>query len=125
MQNINEPASEQEIQCLSPLAWLFFAGALLPHVLVLAGQEVMAFGASAIFFPLTMGPFAVVHMVLLVNRLGFLSHMAWISALIFSMIWFALVCWSWRKDRTLTIGLWCLCFIVSCGWIWQRIIPAA
>jgi len=44
MQNINEPASEQEIQCLSPLAWLFFAGALLPHVLVLAGQEVMAFG---------------------------------------------------------------------------------
>ena len=125
MRNINEQLSEEEFEGLPPLAWLFLAVAIAPHLLMLAGQELMASIASCACFPVTMGPLAMAHTYLLVNRLGFLSHMAWISALLFSMTWFTLLYWSWRKNRTITLAICSLCFIVSAEWIWIGIMPQA
>ena len=125
MQNIDEQLSEEKFECLSPLAWIFFAVAIVPHLLMFAGQEFLASIASCACFPFTMGPLSLAHTYLLVNRLGFMSHMAWLSALLFSMIWFALLCWSWRKNRTITVAFSTLFFIVSAEWIWVGILPLA
>jgi hypothetical protein len=125
MRKVTDQHSEEKFECLPPLAWLFLAVAIAPHLLKLAGQEYMASIASCACFPVTMGPFALVHTYLLVNRLGFLSHMAWISALLFSMTWFALLCWSWRKNRTITIAIYTLFIIVTLEWIWTGILPLA
>jgi hypothetical protein len=123
MRNIDEQLSEEGFERLPPLVWLFLAIAIVPHLLVLAGQELIASILSCTCFPITMGPFALAHTYLLVNRLGFLSHMAWISALLFSMIWFALLSWLWRKNRTITLAICSFCFIVSMEWIWVGILP--
>ena len=125
MRNINEQLSEEEFEGLPPLVWLFLAVAIAPHLLMLAGQDFIASIASCTCFPVTMGPFALAHTYLLVNRLGFLSHMAWISALLFSLIWFALLCWSWRKSRTITMAICTICFIFSVEWIWIGLMPQA
>ena len=123
MQNIDEQLSEEKFATLPPITWLFLAVAIAPHLLMLAGQELAASIASCACFPVTMGPFSLAHTYLLVNRLGFLSHMAWLSALLFSMIWFALLYWGWRKNRAIAIALCAFCFIVSAEWIWIGIIP--
>ena len=125
MRNINEQLSEEEFQSVPPLVWLFLAVAIAPHLLMLIGQEIMASIASCACFPITMGPFAWAHTYLLVNRLGFLSPMAWLSALLFTLIWFALLRWSWRKSRTITMAICTICFIFSAEWIWIGIIPQA
>jgi hypothetical protein len=123
MRNIDEQFSEEEIKCLPPVAWLFLALAIVPHLLMLAGQELMASIASRSCFPFTMGPFSLAHTYLLVHRLGFTSHMGWISALIFSMIWFGFLSWLWRKNRTVTLAICSLSFIISAEWIWLSIMP--
>jgi hypothetical protein len=125
MQNNGELVSEEEAECLPRFVWLFLAVAFVPHLLAIVGLDLMAMIASFICFPATMGPFALAHVYILVNRLGFISQMAWISALLFSLIWFALICWLWRKDKTVTLGICAFCFIISSGWIWLRILPLA
>ncbi len=125
MQNRSEGVSEEEAECLPRLAWLFLGVAFVPHLLALVGLNLMAMIASFICFPASMGPFALAHVTILVNRLGFISQIAWISALLFSLILFALFCWSWRKDKTVTLGICACCFIISSGWIWLRILPLA
>jgi hypothetical protein len=123
MQNMDKQFSEEKFEGLPPIAWLFMAVAIMPHLLMLAGQEIIAAIASCTCFPVTMGPFSLAHTYLLVNRLGFISHMAWLSALLFSMIWFAILYWGWRKNRALTMALCAFCFIASAEWIWIGIIP--
>lgn len=123
MQDSNGQLSQEEFATLPPLAWLFLAIALLPHLLTLAGQEFMASILSCTCFPVTMGPFALAHAYLLVNRLGFLSHMAWMSALLFTLIWFVFLAWLWRKNRAVALAISSLCFIISAEWIWIGILP--
>jgi hypothetical protein len=123
MQNSDERRSEEDFISLPPLAWLFLAVAIVPHLLTLAGQESVASILSCTCFPVTMGPFAIAHTYLLVDRLGFLSHMAWISALLFSTIWFALLSWMWRKSRTIALAVCSLCYIAAAEWIWIGILP--
>lgn len=125
MRNISEQVTEDDFECLPRLAWLFLLVAFVPHLLALVGSNIAAMIASYICFPASMGPFALAHAFILVNRLGFTTHMAWISALIFSLIWFALLCWSWRKNRTITMAIGTFSFIVSIGWIWLFIVPLA
>ena len=125
MQNIDEQLSEEKVECLPRLAWLFLAVAFAPHLLSLAGLDPLAKIASFICFPASMGPFAVAHAYILVSRLGFTSHMAWISALTFSLTWFVLVSWLWRKNRTVTSAIGATCFLVSAGWIWLILVPPA
>ena len=42
MQNIDEQLPEEEFKSLPPLPWFFLAVAIAPHLLMLAGQELMA-----------------------------------------------------------------------------------
>ena len=125
MRSSNRPKVHDMAESLSPAAWLFLAIAVLPQVLVLAGRELTASIFSCMCFPVVMGPFALVHTLLLVNRLGFVSNMAWISAILFSMIWFALLSWLWRKNKTVTLAICSLSFIVSAELIWIVIMPQA
>lgn len=118
MQNVSEKVSQEEWECLPICAWLFLAVAFVPHMIAMAGQDLLTKVASAICFPIGMGPFAFVHSYIVDNRLGFDSHMAWISALLFSMVWFPIFRWSLSKDKTKTIAICALCFVVSAGWIW-------
>jgi hypothetical protein len=123
MQNVSEQVSREEWECLPNCAWLFLAVAFVPHLIAMAGQHLLTKLASSICFPVSMGPFAFVHSYIVDNRLGFDSHMAWISALLFSMAWFPIFRWSWSKDKTKTIVLCALCFIVFSGWAWLLILP--
>jgi hypothetical protein len=100
--SFDKPLSNGAVECLPTLAWVFLAIAFIPHTLALVGLDMSAVIASIICFPLSMGPFAVAHAYLLVSRLGFTSHMAWISALLFSIIWSVLVCWFRGRSRATT-----------------------
>ena len=123
MQNFDEQLSEERFDTLPPLVWLFLAIAVLPHVLTLIGQELIASIFSCACFPVTMGPFSLAHTYLLVNRLGFLSNMAWMSALLFTLIWFAFLAYLWRRNRAVTLAICSLCFVISAEWIWVGILP--
>jgi hypothetical protein len=123
MQHSNEHVYDEECPCLPPLAWGFLAVAILPQVLMLAGQESVASVLACGCFPVTMGPFAVPHAILLVDHLDFVSHMAWISALLLSMIWFTFLSWLWRKNRNVTLAICSLCCVIAAEWIWVGILP--
>jgi len=105
MRNISEQVTEDDFEWLPHLAGLFLLIAFVPHLLELIGLNIAAMLASYICFPVSMGPFALAHASILVNRMGFTSHMSWISALVFTLIWFALLCWTWRKNRTITMAI--------------------
>jgi hypothetical protein len=121
MQNLGNQVSDQEVEYLPDIAWLLLLVALLPHLIALIGTAALAMLSSCACFPISMGPFAIAHTYLLVNRLGFTSHMSWISAISFSLIWSAFLCCSWRKNRTVTMVIGVFCFIISAGWIWLLI----
>ena len=118
MVNIDEHLADESVESLPPLAWLFLALAFVPHLLALVGVDGLAMMASTVCFPASMGPLAFAHTYLLASRLGYNSHMAWISALLFSTIWSLLVCWFWRKNRVVALAIGAFCFIVSTSWIW-------
>ena len=122
---IDEHLADESVDSLPPLAWLFLAAAFVPHLLALAGLNGLVMMASAICFPTSMGPLAVPHTYLLASRLGFTSHMAWISALLFSMTWFVLLGWFWGKNRATALAIGATCFIISAGWIWLVLAPLA
>jgi hypothetical protein len=123
MQDFDGQLSENGFDTLPPLVWMFLAIAMIPHVLMLVGQEILAPILSCACFPVTMGPFALAHTYLLVNGLGFLSNMAWISALLFTLIWFAFLAYLWRRNKAITLALCSLCFVISAEWIWAGILP--
>jgi hypothetical protein len=125
MQNIDQPLPEEAVESLPTLAWLFMGIAFVPHVLALVGQDVLALIASSICFPVSMGPFALAHATILVSRLGFTSHMAWISALIFSLTWFVLVYWFWKKSRAITVAVGAFSIVISAGWSPLLLLPQA
>jgi hypothetical protein len=87
------------------------------------GFNPLAMIASCGCFPASMGPFAIAHIFLLVDRLGFTSHMAWISAVTFSLLWSAILCCGWRKNRNITLGVAVAGFTVSAVWAWLVIRP--
>lgn len=121
----DEQRSDEAVNCLPALAWAFLAIALVPHALALVGLDILAVIASTICFPASMGPLALVHAHLLVSRLGYTSHMAWISALLLSTTWSALVCWFWRKNRITALAVGASLFLLSVSWIWFTLIPLA
>lgn len=123
MQNVSEQVTQEEWECLPSCAWLFIAVAFTPHLIAMAGQELLTKVAITICFPASMGPFAFVHSNIMGNRLGFDSPMGWISALLFSMAWFPIFRWSLAKDKTRTILFCTFCFIGFAGWIWLRSVP--
>jgi hypothetical protein len=123
MQDGNGQLSQNEFDTLSPLAWLFLAIALLPHLLTLAGQELVASILSCMCFPVTMGPFALAHTYLLVNHPGLLSPMAWLPACLFTLVWFAMLAWLWRRNKAVALGICSLSFVISSEWIWIGILP--
>jgi hypothetical protein len=123
MQNYDNRVYDGECACLPDIAWLLVIVALLPHLLGLVGTAATAAIASCACFPASMGPFAVVHAYLLIGRLGYISHMSWISAISFSLLWSAFLCCAWRKSKTVTVGIGVFCFIVSAVWIWQLYAP--
>jgi hypothetical protein len=123
MQRINRSPSERESPCLAPCTWLFLAVAITPHLLMLLGQESMASMLACVCFPVSMGPLALVHTYLAVNRLGLLSHMAWISALLFSLTWFASLSWLWRRNKTIVLAFCALCLAIVGEWIWVGLLP--
>ena len=118
---MNEKIVEKETECLPAMAWVFMAVAVVPHLLAQVGLDVLAKAAALICFPLSMGPFALAHGTILINRLGFTTHMAYISALLFALIWFAIFCSIWRRNRTVTTAVCAVCFLFSATWIWWRI----
>ena len=81
MQNINEKVPEEEFEYLPDLTWVLLLVAFVPHLLALIGSNTLARITSCACFPASMGPFSVAHTYILINRLGFTSHMSWISAL--------------------------------------------
>ena len=123
MQNINRQDSEEEIEVLPDLAWFLLLVAFVPHLLALIGSGALALIASCGWFPASMGPFSLAHAYLIVNRLGYTSHMSWISALSFSLIWSAFLYFSWQKHRTTTLVIGAFSFIVSAVWLWLLIAP--
>ena len=92
MHNINTHDYEDKVNCLPEIAWILLAVGLVPHVLEIIGSHTAALIACYICFPISMGPFALAHGYLLINRLGLTSHMAWISVITFSLIWSAILC---------------------------------
>ena len=123
MQNINKQVSEEEYTYLPDLAWVLLVVAFIPHLLALIGLNPLAMLASCGCFPASMGPFALAHVFMLVNRLGFTSHMSWISAVTFSMIWSAGLCCAWKRNKNITLGVAALCFIGSAIPVWLLISP--
>jgi hypothetical protein len=124
MHNINQHVSEEEeFAGLPDIAWALLLLAFVPHVLALMGFNPLAMIASCGCFPASMGPFAVAHIFLLVDRLGFTSHMAWISAVSFSLLWSAILCYGWRKNRNITMVVAVAGFTVSALWAWLVIRP--
>ena len=89
MQDYDNRVYDGECACLPDIAWLLVIVALVPHLLGLVGTAATAAIASCACFPASMGPFAVVHTYLLIGRLGYTSHMSWISAISFSLLWSA------------------------------------
>jgi hypothetical protein len=123
MMQAEKQAYEEEYPCLPPMAWAFLTVAILPQLLLLAGQELLASVLACGCFPVTMGPFAVLHATLLVDHLDLVSHMAWMSALVFSMTWFAILSWLWRKNRTVALATCSLCCVIGAELIWVGVLP--
>ncbi len=123
--NVDEQLSDEAVKFLPTLAWVFLAIAFVPHALALVGLDILAVMASSICFAASMGPLALLHAYLLAGRLGFTSHMAWISALLLATIWSAIVCWFWQKNRTITVAIGASCFLLSATWIWLALVPLA
>lgn len=118
MQNIQEETSQEDWECLPSCAWLFLAIAFVPILTALSGQAFLTKLALSICFPVSMGPFAFIHLYIVESRLGFDSHMVWISALLFSMAWFPLFRWLLSKDKIKTILLCAFCVFVFAGSVW-------
>ena len=123
MQNINQQVSEEECPCLPEFAWGLLVVAFIPHALALMGLNPLAMLASCGCFPASMGPFALAHALMLVKGLGFTSHMSWISAVSFSMIWSAILCCAWRKNRKNTLAVGGSFSIVSAILVWLILAP--
>jgi hypothetical protein len=113
MQNINRKVTEEEWPCLPELARVLLVVAIIPHVLALVGFTPLAKLVSCACFPASMGPFALAHAFILANRLGFTSHMVWISAVTFSLIWSAGLCCAWQRNKNVTMGVAALIFITT------------
>jgi hypothetical protein len=73
---VNEHYSNEAVECLPALAWLFLAVAFVPHALALVGLDILAVMASIICFPASMGPLALAHAFLLASRLGFTDNLS-------------------------------------------------
>lgn len=123
MQNINKQVSEEEYTYLPDLAWVLLVVAFIPHLLALIGLNPLAMLASCGCFPASMGPFALAHVFMLVNRLGFTSHMSWISAVSFSLIWSAILCCAWRKNKNITMAVGASFSIISAILVWLLLAP--
>ena len=123
MQHINNQVPEEEFEYLPDFVWFFLLVAFVPHLLALVGSNMAAMIASCACFPASMGPFAPAHVFLLVNRLGFTSHMAWISALTFSLIWSAILCCAWRKNKNITMAVGASFSIISAILVWLLLAP--
>ena len=120
---VGERLSDDAVEGLPTLAWLFLAVAFAPHLLAVAGADTMATIVSTFCFPASMGPLALAHAHILVSRLGFTSHMAWISALLFSTLWSVLLYWFWGKSRAVAFAIGATCFVGTAGCIWLILLP--
>ncbi|MGD2079410.1 MAG: hypothetical protein PVH18_13585 [Chloroflexota bacterium] len=123
VRGFDEQSFQRGFNTLRPLVWLFVAIAIMPHLLTLAGQDLMADLLSCTCFPVTMGLLSLVHKYLLVDRFGLLSPMVWMSALLFTLVWLALLTRLWRRNRTVTVAICSLCFVISTEWVWIGILP--
>jgi hypothetical protein len=124
MHNINQQVSEEETYpCLPEIAWVLLVVAFIPHVLALMGLNPLVQLASCGCFSASMGPFALAHVFMIIKGLGFTSHMAWISAVTFSLIWSAGLCCAWRRNKNITMGIAALTIVISAIPVWFLLTP--
>ena len=91
--------------------------AIVPHYLAQMGFLDWAQNAAMILFPMTMGPLSILQCCMVVNSLGFTTHMAWLFAMLIALIWSGIILAMWRWKSNLAAAIYLISLIVSVIWI--------
>ena len=111
---------------LKSRAFLLFAFiSLVPHLLFMAGAEFAGLASVYLGFPAGMGVFALAQLYLVFNFFGWTSPFAYVSALLFALLWTRLLQWVESLDKFAVVIFYMASFFLMVWVLLAKIMPPA